>query len=86
MRKATNVVERVDQALQHVGLPAKVRILALLRCAASIVVILGGQSEILLALFIQLRWRASILTAEYLRIGQGGYVGNDGIGREIGGV
>ena len=57
VREPSDVVERVDEALQHVGLPTPVRILALLRGASAIVVVLRGEAKVLVPLFVERRGR-----------------------------
>ena len=54
MREATEVVERVDQMAHQVGLRARAGLLTLLHGAAAVIVELGGEPEILVAVLVEL--------------------------------
>ena len=50
MREPAEVVEGVDHPLEHVGLPAQMRLLPLARGALAEVVVLRGEAEVLVPL------------------------------------
>jgi len=60
VREAREVVERIDELLDEIGLRTLACLLALLHSALAEVVVFGGKAEILVALLCELQIAATI--------------------------